>query len=87
MASERLRSVSGLPDMAAAEVRTLNAGQREEASDEPEGRNERAECSGMGALHVRIGCVHVGHVCSMLIIRHHGLRRRCGVQCGSECGA
>ena len=79
---ERVRSLSGLADMPAAGVRTVSVSRREGDSGEPGGRPGGAECSGLEYLHVRIGSMQEERPLAPLVIRHLGLRRRCGVKCG-----
>ena len=76
------RSLSGLADMPAAGVRTVSVSRREGDSGEPGGRPGDAECSGLEYMHVRIGSMQEERPLAPLVIRHLGLRRRCGVKCG-----
>ena len=55
---------------------------REGDSGEPGRRPGGAECSGLEYLHVRIGSMQEERPLAPLVIRHLGLRRRCGVKCG-----
>ena len=68
--------------MPAAGVRTVSVSRREGDSGEPGGRPGGAECSGLEYLHVRIGSMQEERPLAPLVIRHLGLRRRCGVKCG-----
>ena len=68
--------------MPAAGVRTVSVSRREGDSGEPGGRPGGAECSGLEYLHVRIGSMQEERPLAPSVIRHLGLRRRCGVKCG-----